>query len=95
MKYIKVKWIHNFLSEPTLLLSEIDSNRNELRKIEIFADGSMGYASEFESSEHTLLGEMPIPVLNEISSDPQFVAEEIGREEFESYWSKKTFQGKK
>ena len=46
MKYIKVHWIHDFADEPEMLYSEIDSHDNEVRKVEVFKDGSMGYAKE-------------------------------------------------
>lgn len=44
MTYIKVFWKHSFLDEPVLMYSELDENRNEIRKIEIYRDGMMGYA---------------------------------------------------
>ena len=36
MTYIKVQWIHNFEDEPILLYSELDSMRNEVRKVEVY-----------------------------------------------------------
>jgi hypothetical protein len=34
MKYLKVKWIHPFPSEPIVLMSELDDERYEIRKVE-------------------------------------------------------------
>lgn len=39
MKYLFVRWIHNFPDEPVLLYSELDKSRFETRKIEVFPDG--------------------------------------------------------
>ncbi len=44
MKYIKVKWLHSHPDEPVLLYSELDKDRWETRKVEVFADGRIGFA---------------------------------------------------
>jgi hypothetical protein len=87
MKYISVKWNHLLPDEPVLLYSELDDARWEVRKIEVFRDGHQGYASTAESGGSTRLGEMPIPWLAEIASDPQFEPIEITREQFEELWN--------
>jgi len=89
MNYIKVNWIHSFPNEPTLLYSELDNDRWEKRKVEIFADGHCGYASLSESERSTRLGEEPIPSLTQIASDPQFKPIEIPKEEFEKVWTER------
>ena len=89
MKYICVKWKHSNLDDPILLYSEIDEQRMETRKIEIFADDSQGYASIVESIGTTRLGELPVPELIEISGDPQFEPAEIAKEEFERLWERR------
>jgi hypothetical protein len=88
MTYIRVKWIHSFSNEPVLLYSELDRQGWEQRKVEIFADGSMGYADANTSSMGTKLSEETIPTLIEISADPQFQPEEICGDEFELVWAK-------
>lgn len=45
MEYIKVRWIHDHEDEPILLYSELDHDRFELRKVEVYEDGSAGWAS--------------------------------------------------
>ncbi|WP_242113264.1 DUF6881 domain-containing protein [Luteimonas aquatica] len=87
MIYLKVRWIHNNLNDPILLFSELDENRNEIRKIEIFANSRIGYASFSESGGETRLGEAPIPDSEEISLDPQFIIEKTDKDEFERMWS--------
>lgn len=86
MKYIKISWVHDHPREPVWLFSELDEGRWETRKVEIFTDGSKGFATKEEEIGGTFLGEHPVPMLNQIASDPQFVPEEISREEFEKVW---------
>jgi hypothetical protein len=90
MTYIRVRWLHENANDPIWLLSELDDNRWETRKLEIYADGSNGYATKDEESGGTMLGLMPVPVIGEIASDPLFHPEEITKEEFEAAWSTRT-----
>ena len=92
MSYIKVTWDHRLPDEPVILYSELDHERLETRKVEIFADGSYGYASATESGGGTRLGEAPIPPLMTIARDEQFDPVEITKEEFEEVWSKRKGQ---
>jgi len=69
MMYIKVKWIHALSDEPVLLYSELDGERWEVRKIEIFADERMGYASLSVSVGGTRLGKAPLPSLEQARSN--------------------------
>jgi hypothetical protein len=94
MKYILVKWIHNFVDEPVLLYSELDDSRFETRKVEIFSDGEIGYASEAEEFGTTRLGIEPVPSIFEIAKDPEFEPKEITQEEFEKIWSNRQKENK-
>lgn len=89
MDYIKVKWLHSYPDEPILLYSELDKGRWEVRKVEIFADGRIGFASATEAtpSTRTKLSIEPLPTLHEIADDSQFQPTEITRDEFEEAWS--------
>jgi hypothetical protein len=89
MKYIKVKWLHSNPDEPVLLYSELDKDRWETRKVEIFADGRIGFASATEAtpSTRTKLSIEPLPTFDEIAGDPQFQPGEITKDEFEEVWS--------
>jgi hypothetical protein len=89
MNYLKIKWIHSSSDEPVLLYSEVDDQRWEVRKVEIYEDGHSGYAGPEELGGSTKLGEEPIPTLPEIASDPQFDPVEITKEEFEEIWAKR------
>jgi hypothetical protein len=87
MEYIKVQWLHSHPDEPILLYSELDDARWEIRKVELFPDGSVGYASAKESAKSTRLGLVPVPPLEEIAEDPEFEPLEITKGEFEQVWS--------
>jgi uncharacterized Zn finger protein len=87
MEYIEVCWIHDFEDEPQVLYHEIDSKRNEIRKIEIYADGSFGIASKIKSFGGAELSIEEIPTIEEINSDSQFKAKKIDKLEFEEQWS--------
>jgi Domain of unknown function (DUF6881) len=86
MTYIKVFWKHEDADFPTLLYSELDDARWEVRKVEVFRTGKMGYASQTKASEETMLGLEPMPVLSEIAKNPVFVPLEIAKDEFEEIW---------
>lgn len=86
MEYIYVEWVHNFEDEPTILISELDEKRNEIRKIELYKNGSVGYAYNGISVMGTGLSSEPIPELKNIASDTQFIPKKISKEEFEGFW---------
>lgn len=88
-RHFRSLWHHEFPDEPVVILSEIDSDNLETRKIEIFADGSKGYASRTEEYGPTGLGLERIPPLKDINSDPQFSADWITPQEFESEWKRR------
>lgn len=92
MRYIKVKWNHSNPQMPVTLYSEIDDAGWELRKVEIFRDGSVGYASAAESRGDTGLGLVPIPPILEIAKDPAFEPSEITAKEFEEVWDQVKLQ---
>ena len=82
MTYIRVKLIHLNPGEPVLLLSELDDERYEVRKLEIFRDGRVGRASPGEHDNGTEPGIEPVP-----SIASEFDGEEIAQSEFEAAWA--------
>ena len=90
MLYIKVEWVHDFANEPVELYSELDDNRWEIRKVEIFRNGTGSYAWKGGASGSSQLSITPIPALQEIRRDPQFRPAEISKESFEDIWKKFT-----
>jgi hypothetical protein len=89
MIYIRVGWKHQHPDEPVLLYSELDEQRWEVRKVEVFRGTRCGYASRDEAFGGTLLGLCPIPELNAIGADPQFEPAEITQDEFEKVWAQR------
>ncbi len=87
MQYIKCKWKHDFSEEPTLLYMELDEERWELRKIELFDSGRVRFASKGDAMADRVLSLGPVPDITFINSDPQFEAVEISEEEFEAEWA--------
>jgi len=84
--YIRVRWLHRDQSYPVELWSELDALRFEIRKIEVWSDGRVGFASRERESGGTMLGEAPLPSLAEIAADPEFEPEQISELEFEKCW---------
>jgi hypothetical protein len=87
MEYIDVDWCHDNSKEPIRLVSELGKDRYEVRKIEFFQSGEVGYAYEEITYLGTRLGEVPVPSLEEINLESQFKGRNISAEEFESLWS--------
>lgn len=86
MRYIRVAWDHDSSDDPIVLYSELDADAREVRKVEVFRDGRMGFADLTESTESTRLGLVPVPELDEIASSREFRPSEITEREFEHYW---------
>jgi hypothetical protein len=86
MRYQRVRWVHEFADEPVLLFAEIDDEGWEVRKVDQYADGTLHRAGGGEETERTVLGERPGPTLDVINQDPDFNAEAITAEEFETVW---------
>src|SRR5262245_57593531 len=86
MRYLKVTWAHDLPDEPVTLLSEIGDDGYEIRKVEVFRDGRMTYADAHESTGSTILGESPLPAIEEIASQSEFAPEWISRNDFQEIW---------
>ncbi len=86
--YIKIRWKHDDKEYPILLYSELDEARFEERKIEMFIDGTYGYADNKVSTRGVKLGECAVPLLSEIEKDPEFTILNTSEEEFTSLWRK-------
>jgi len=84
--FIRVLWQHSFSSEPVELWMELNGHRNEVRKLEIWSDGRIGYAVSGTEVGGTRLREKPIPPSGEIAADPAFELHEISRFAFEQSW---------
>jgi hypothetical protein len=90
MIYLKVKWRHSFPNEPVLLYSELDRELWEVRKVEIFPSGRMGYAGPEGAVGGTELSKEPLPAFEQIADDPEFEPAVISNAEFDEIWAKAT-----
>ena len=86
MTYLKVIWHHTFEDEPVELLSEIDADRGEVRKVERYRSGALAFAGPAGASGNTRLSETRIPAVMELAADPEFSPIEIDQATFERAW---------
>jgi hypothetical protein len=89
MEYIYVEWKHSLTDEPITLISEIDENRFETWKIELYSDGKVGFAYEDVEVMNAKLSTEPVPSIEEIATETEFYPKTILKEEFENFWSEK------
>ena len=86
MEYIDVLWHHSFPDEPVRLVSELDAERYEVRKLEFFADGHVDFADADQCSGGTWLGQEPCPPLAEINEQEEFTGTTMEAAAFEELW---------
>ena len=85
--YIDVIWHHDDPAYPVRLVSELDENRWEQRKLEFYRDGRVGAASEVGTRLDTALGLVPVPSIDEINQDREFTARQMEPSTFRVLWS--------
>ncbi|MFC1429150.1 hypothetical protein ACEZDB_00550 [Streptacidiphilus sp. N1-3] len=86
--FLKVVWHHSYPDEPVWLYSELDDERYEVRKVEVYRDGRRVFADQVRSVGGSMLGEIPAPTILEFSDEfEDLEASEISEAEFESQWS--------
>jgi hypothetical protein len=88
MHFLAVQWHHTNPEYPVWLYSELDDERWELRKVEVYADGLHDWAEGERSTGTARLSDQALPSFEEIALQPEFTAREISREEFEAVWRK-------
>lgn len=88
MKYMRTELRETEKGLPRLIFSEIEDNGIELRKIEIYDDGMIGYAFDKIEVGKTALADQIIPTVEEINKDDDIIASYLEREEFEKIWNK-------
>jgi len=76
--FIRVQGKRDRADDPITLFIELDEERWEVRRVEVFADGRLGYASERGTFGPTTLGDGPL------AANPEFSSSEITRAEFET-----------
>jgi hypothetical protein len=88
VSYLKVYWHHDLPDEPVELYSELDDDRWEIRKIEIFRDGRCELADQAQLTGALTIGEAPIPLFEEIAEQVEFSPFLIDASEFETVWQR-------
>jgi hypothetical protein len=88
MRYSRLLWQHSSPTEPVEILSEYDAEGWERRKVEVFPDGALGYASSTESHGGTALALIPCPPDEEVVSEPEFRVLPLSKDEFERAWDR-------
>jgi len=86
--YLRVEWLHERADDPIRLFSELDEERWEVRKVEVYRDGRVTYAWGRGSTGSTRLGEEPVPTVEEIAASREFTVSAITRVELETIWDK-------
>lgn len=84
--YSRLLWRHEAPDFPVEVLSEYDSIGWEIRKVERFADGTTGFASESESSPGCELSTIQRPSDGDVVAEPEFTVTELAASEFERAW---------
>lgn len=89
LKVEAVRWLHDDQNSPDLIAAELDGERYELRKIEVFRDGRIQGVDRLREIEgSTLLADQPWPSFDSIVKDPNesFVAHPMSAAEFDDLW---------
>ncbi|QQS08218.1 MAG: hypothetical protein IPK69_09450 [Phycisphaerales bacterium] len=88
MEYIRSHWKHDSPDDPVVMYYEIGNERIVLRVIEVFPDGSTGYADRARKVEvgGTHLGEGAVPAFDEIKQVTGIESVLITKSEFEDAW---------
>jgi hypothetical protein len=87
LRYVKLGWLDQDPAQPILMFSEIDDDRWEIRKVEVFRDGYLGYADKHSSTSSTGLGLEPLAPLEIFAQAKDFSPSEITQQEFEEVWN--------
>ncbi|MCE9634226.1 MAG: hypothetical protein K8T90_00845 [Planctomycetes bacterium] len=87
MFWIASRWLTARDDEPAHSFYEMDDDRFEVRRVEVYQDGSRRRYTARGLHELEPIEVMPIPSLEEINSQPDFEARTTSAEEFESEWT--------
>ena len=92
LTYMQCKWLHDADDLPIEIWSEIGTDRYEVRKLEYFRDGTVGFACAEQTTEHksgTRLGDQAVPPFHEIAREPEFKPRSVTSEDFEKRWQRR------
>lgn len=89
IRYMRVEWLHSSDNSPVILYSVMVDDW-EARKIDVYRDGHVDFASESIETGQTGLGLAPVPPVEEIAESPEFRPAAISASEFEEDWNRVT-----
>jgi hypothetical protein len=91
--YLHTEWIHDNNEYPSHIYSELDEDRYETRKIDLWKDGRIAFAFDDIEYGDTFLGTQPMPLIEDINGidewGEEMKAHEITFKEFEQVWQEK------
>ncbi|MFF4653738.1 DUF2716 domain-containing protein [Streptomyces sp. NPDC001380] len=87
VRHVRVTWTHDFADEPVEILSELDEEDREGRKVEVFHGGRLARADASHETAATGLGEVPFPPLETIDALEDFTARPMTAAAFEQAWT--------
>jgi len=87
MSFIKTTWVYARPDRPVRLYSELDEDRWEVRKVNVYSDGHCAYADEHNEVGGVMLSDQPFLPLSELSDTQELRTIEISSEEFEHIWA--------
>jgi hypothetical protein len=88
--YFHVIWIDAPEGEAVEWFDELDAERWSIRCVRKFQDGSWEGYSYASPAWREKMPDQPAPSREEINQNPEFLAKEIGRTEFEAVWQQAT-----
>ena len=80
------RWRHDVGDDPVVLWAHVIDG-SEVRKVDECADGRLIWADCSHESGSTRLSEVPMPAVDEIVEDQQFVIEVVEASVFEQVWA--------
>jgi hypothetical protein len=88
MRYFKAEPRHEEPGEPTLSYHEVDDSGWERRRVECFEDGRIVSADTVDEEAPVSLSLAPLPTVEELTAEGEFIVEVITRSEFEEVWAR-------
>jgi uncharacterized protein YpuA (DUF1002 family) len=86
MAYERTEWRHDNPNSPVDIYSELDEDRWEVRKVEVFADGRMQYSDGVDSTGDSGLSEVPLPPITPREPGSPLHVTVVDEETFDRMW---------
>src|SRR2546429_8879452 len=87
-QYQRTEWRHENPNNPVDIYSELDEDRWEVRKVEVFADGRMWYSDGVDTVGRTGLSEVQLPPVGSEPPGSPLTTSVLDRDTFEEMWER-------